>query len=37
MVKKISGLAINNDKTKVVKIVASRERCVPWQQYYCFE
>ena len=34
---KISGLAINNDKTKVVRIRASRDRSIPWQGKYGFE
>ena len=28
---KISGLGINKDKKKVVKIVASRERSISWE------
>ena len=34
---KISGLAINNDKTKVVKIGALRDRSIHWQGKYGFE
>ena len=34
---KISGLAINNEKTKVVKLWALRGRSIPWQGKYGFE
>ena len=33
----VSGLAINNEKTKVVKIGALRGRSIPWQGKYGFE
>ena len=32
----VSGLAINNEKTKVVKIGALRGRSIPWQGKYGF-
>ena len=34
---KRSGLAINNDKTKVVKLGATRDRSIPWQGKFGFE
>ena len=34
--KNISGLEINNDKTKVVKIVASRGSSISWQGKFGF-
>ena len=34
---RISGLAISNEKTKVVKIGALRDRSIPWQGKYGFE
>ena len=34
---RISGLAIDNEKTKVVKIEASRGRSIPWQGMYGFK
>ena len=34
---KVSGLAINKDKTKVVKIGALRDRSIHWQGKYGFE
>ena len=34
---KRSGLAINNDKTKVVKLGATRDRSIPWQGKHGFE
>ena len=34
---KVSGLAINNEKTKVVKLGALRGRSIPWQGKYGFE
>ena len=29
--KKVSGLAVNRDKTKILKIGASRGRSIPWE------
>ena len=36
-IQRISGLAINNDETKVVKIGASSGRSMPWLGKCCFE
>ena len=35
--KSVSGLDINNDKTKVVKIGASRDSNIPWQGKFGFK
>ena len=34
---KRSGLAINNDKTKFIKLGASRGKSIPWQGKYGFK